>query len=82
MEIILKYLYTKEFKVDVKDIVPVWMMTDKLQLSTLQEECESIICKNLTKDNVADIKQIADQIGSKKVSESCASFDETSKKSE
>jgi len=74
IEAVLRYLYTKEFKVEVKDIVPVWLMSDKLQIPALQEECESTIINNLTKDTVSDIQKIAEGLNSKKVIEACKNF--------
>jgi len=74
MENVLKYLYTKVFKVDVKDIVPVWLMSDKLQVQNLIDECETMVCANVGKDNAADISKIADSLNSKKVQETCKGF--------
>jgi hypothetical protein len=74
MECVLKYLYTKEFKVDIKDIVPVWLMSDKLQISALQDECESTIMNNLTKETLEDIQKIAEGLNSKKVIDACKNF--------
>jgi hypothetical protein len=55
---ILKYIYTREFDVDVDDVIGVWILAHKFLLEDLQVECESMIMKNITKDNVADIKRL------------------------
>jgi hypothetical protein len=69
---ILKYIYTREFDVDVNDVVGVWILAHKFLLEDLQVECESMIMKNITKDNVADIKKIAEMVQSRRIIELCS----------
>lgn len=68
---ILKYIYSKEFDVDVKDVVGVWILSNKFVLEDLQVECESMILKNLTKDTAKDIKKVAELLQSKRIIEQC-----------
>lgn len=68
---ILKYIYTREFDVDINDVVGVWILANKFLLEDLQVECESMIMKNITKENVQDIKKIAEMVQSKRVLELC-----------
>jgi hypothetical protein len=68
---ILKYIYTREFEVDINDVVGVWILFNKFLLEDLQVECESMIMKNITKDNVHDIKKIAEMVQSKRIIELC-----------
>jgi len=68
---ILKYIYSKEFEVDVKDVVGVWILSNKFVLEDLQVECESMILKNLTKDTAKDIKKVAELLQSKRIIEQC-----------
>src|SRR5690606_12635721 len=44
---ILKYIYTREFDVDINDVVGVWILSNKFLLEDLQVECESLIMKNI-----------------------------------
>jgi hypothetical protein len=71
MNSILKYIYSKEFDVDVKDVVGVWILANKFVLEDLQVECESMILKNLNKDNAKDIKKVAELLQSKRIMEQC-----------
>jgi hypothetical protein len=68
---ILKYIYCKEFDVTEKDVASVWVLSNKFNLEDLQVECESLIMKHLTKDNAKDFKQVAEVLGSKRISEMC-----------
>ena len=68
---ILKYIYTREFDVDVNDVVGVWILAHKFLLEDLQVECESMIMKNINKENVSDIKKIAEMVQSKRIIELC-----------
>jgi len=68
---ILKYVYTREFDVDVNDVVGVWILAHKFLLEDLQVECESMIMKNINKENVGDIKKIAEMVSSKRIIELC-----------
>jgi hypothetical protein len=68
---ILKYIYSKEFDVDVNDVVGVWILSNKFVLDDLQVECESLIMKNLNKESAADIKKVAELLGSKRIAEMC-----------
>lgn len=68
---ILKYIYTREFDVDVNDVVGVWILAHKFLLEDLQVECESMIMKNINKENVGDIKKIAEMVQSKRIIELC-----------
>lgn len=68
---ILKYIYTREFEVEVDDVVGVWIAAHKFLLEDLQVECESMIMKNITKDNVEEIKKIAEMVQSKRIIELC-----------
>ena len=68
---ILKYIYTKEFEVDINDVVGVWILSNKFLLEDLQIECESMIMKNINSKNVSDIKKIAEMVGSKRILEVC-----------
>jgi hypothetical protein len=68
---ILKYIYTREFEVDIKDVVGVWILSNKFLLEDLQVECESLIMKNINKDNVKDIRKIAEMVQSKRIMELC-----------
>jgi len=71
MEAILKYVYTREFDVDVNDVVGVWILANKFLLEDLQVECESMIMKNINSENVNDIKKIAEMVQSKRIIELC-----------
>ncbi|KAL0485674.1 kelch-like protein [Acrasis kona] len=71
MEAILKYVYTREFDVEVNDVVGVWILANKFLLEDLQVECESMIMKNINTDNVVDIKKIAEMVNSKRIIELC-----------
>jgi len=71
MESILKYIYTREFAVDTDDVVGVWVISNKFLLEDLQIECENLIMENITKENVLDIKKIAEMIQSEKILEMC-----------
>lgn len=71
MECILKYIYTREFQVELNDVIGVWILANKFLLEDLQVECESVIMKNITKENVKDIKTIAEMVKSKRVKELC-----------
>jgi len=42
---ILKYIYTKEFEVDIKDLLGVWILSNRFVLEDFQTECESMIQK-------------------------------------
>jgi hypothetical protein len=77
MESILKFIYTREFDVSMEDVVGIWVKSNKFLLEDLQIECESMITKNINKDNVDVIREIAEMLGSKRIIEIC---DETSKK--
>eukprot|EP01080_Neovahlkampfia_damariscottae_P002644 gene2644-3841_t len=68
---ILKYIYTREFEVDIKDVIGVWILSNKFLLEDLQVECESLIMKNINKDNVKDIRKIAEMVQSKRIMELC-----------
>jgi len=68
---ILKYIYTREFEVDINDVVGVWILSNKFLLEDLQVECESMIMKNINEKNVSDIKKIAEMVGSKRILELC-----------
>lgn len=68
---ILKYIYTREFDVDINDVVGVWILSNKFLLEDLQVECESMIVKNISKENVQDIMKIAEMVQSKRVIELC-----------
>ncbi|KAL9645242.1 hypothetical protein ABK040_002442 [Willaertia magna] len=68
---ILKYIYTREFEVEVDDVVGVWILAHKFLLEDLQVECESMIMKNITKENVEEIKKIAEMVQSKRIIELC-----------
>jgi len=76
---ILKYIYTREFDVDIKDVIGVWILSNKFLLEDLQVECESLIMKNITKDNVKDIKKIAEMVQSKRIIELCDDMIKTKK---
>jgi hypothetical protein len=71
---ILKYIYTREFDVDIKDVIGVWILSNKFLLEDLQVECESMIMKNINKENVKDIKKIAEMVQSKRISDLCEEF--------
>jgi hypothetical protein len=62
---ILKYIYTRKFDVDIDDVIGVWIHAHKFLLEDLQVECESLIMKNIKKENVDAIKQIAQMVQSK-----------------
>lgn len=68
---ILKYIYTREFEVEVDDVVGVWIAAHKFLLEDLQVECESMIMKNINKENVEEIKKIAEMVQSKRIIELC-----------
>lgn len=76
---ILKFIYTREFDVDIKDVIGVWILSNKFLLEDLQVECESMIMKNITKDNVKDIKKIAEMVQSKRIIELCDDMIKTKK---
>jgi hypothetical protein len=71
MESILKFIYTREFDVGMEDVVGVWVKSNKFLLDDLQIECESMITKNINKDNVEVIKEIAEMVQSKRIIEVC-----------
>lgn len=68
---ILKYIYSREFEVDINDVIGVWTLSNKFLLEDLQVECESMITKNITIDNAEDIKKVAELVGSKRIIEIC-----------
>jgi hypothetical protein len=74
MELILKFMYTKEFDVKLDDVISIWIMSDKLYLNDLQTECESLIEKNINNEIVGDLIKIAESINSKRIIESCKTF--------
>jgi hypothetical protein len=80
MEAILQYVYTREFNVDVNDVVGVWILANKFLLEDLQVECESMIMKNINTDNVKDIKKIAEMVQSKRIIELCEDIEKEGKK--
>jgi hypothetical protein len=76
---ILKYIYTREFDVETIDVIPIWVLSNKFLLDDLQVECESLIMKNITNDNVKDIKNLAEMVQSKRIIELCEEFEKTKK---
>jgi hypothetical protein len=68
---ILKFIYTREFDVETQDIIPIWYLSNKFLLEDLQVECETLIIKNISIENVKDIKQIAEMVNSKRIIELC-----------
>jgi predicted transcriptional regulator len=70
IQTVLRYIYTRqlvEFKME--DIVPIWILANKFMLEDLLLDCEAIILRNISKDNAADIKKIAEMFKTSDMSE-------------
>jgi len=70
VETVLKYIYTRKLQdYKMEDIVSIWILSNKFLLEDLLLECESIILRNISKDNAADIKKIAEMFKTSEMSE-------------
>lgn len=78
---ILRYIYTREFDVDIADLISVWMLANKFLLEDLQVECESLVMKNASMENVDDIRRLAEMVQSTRVMELCDDLKSNSEQS-